>query len=157
MQIKLTREMYTEIDDIDSDLSGVLWHARKGFGQNFYACSKKYGHMHRIILERMLGRMLSVTEECDHIDHDGLNNKRGNLRVASRSQNTMNSRTKRGRSKLRGVYRNSQLGKITWRAQVVAGSIHIYIGAFNDKYIAACVYDAMARELFGEFARTNFR
>jgi hypothetical protein len=88
--------------------------------------------------------------EIDHIDWNGLNNRRGNLRPCSRSQNIGNSRQQPGPSGFRGVI---QIGN-RWRARI--GDERCYLGTFATIEEAARAYDAAAIERFGEFATLNF-
>ena len=63
--------------------------------------------MHRIISERILGRSLGYGEECDHIDGDGLNNKRSNLRIVDHRRNMRNTHNRRNATM--SVRRHKQL------------------------------------------------
>ena len=92
----------------------------------------------------------AVGIEPDHKDHDGLNNRRKNLRPATRSQNCANSRQQSGVSGFRGVGIDRKAGR--WIAKI-SGQ---HIGAFNTPEEAARAYDSAAGEFFGEFATLNF-
>ena len=91
----------------------------------------------------------------DHRDHDGLNNQRSNLRVATQTQNAHNMRSHRpSKSSYKGVIWSSH--KRRWTVKIIAlGRAH-HIGYFWSELEAAYAYDAAAREYFGEFACTNF-
>jgi hypothetical protein len=98
MLIELTRGKSTIIDAVDVDLAGRSWHAVPGHcsvgNYTFYAARRKGTKritLHREILERLLGRRLQDGEECDHIDGNGLNNRRCNLRLVDHRRNTRNS------------------------------------------------------------------
>jgi hypothetical protein len=58
-------------------------------------------------------------------------------------------------SKFKGVSLHSQLGR--WVAQIGINSKTVYIGLFDNEEDAARAYDAKAREVFGQFALTNFK
>jgi hypothetical protein len=94
--------------------------------------------------------------EIDHINGDGLDNRRANLRIATRSQNHANQRPRLGpkSSRFKGVawdsYGGRQPGR--WRAHFQKR----HLGTFLNEEDAARAYDAAAREGFGEFARCNF-
>ena len=96
-------------------------------------------------------KLITGWDETDHINHDGLDNRRANLRPATSSQNKGNQRPRiSGTSPYKGVSRAFK-GK-PW--QVFVG--HEYVGTFDDEVEAARAYDAAARERFGEFACPNF-
>jgi len=101
--------------------------------------------MHRLIMGFPEGFV-------DHINGDGLDNRRANLRLATRSQNRANSRP-RGRSGLKGVY--GMPGQ-RWQAWGGVDSTKVYLGTFDDPNHAAAAYDRWAIVAHGEFARLNF-
>ena len=106
MLIELTRGKYAIIDVNDADLAGRSWHAVPGHrsvgNYTFYAARRRgtrHITLHRVILERILGRMLRVSEECDHIDGNGLNNRRCNLRLVDHRRNIRNSHNRQNATK----------------------------------------------------------
>jgi hypothetical protein len=104
--------------------------------------------MHREIMGAAEGQVV------DHINHDGLDNRRCNLRVCSHAENVRNQRGQRGRSSgYKGVSRDRRLGK--WRAQIWHNGKHTYLGLFESEAAAARAYNAKARDLFGAFAYLN--
>ena len=101
MLIELTRGKYAVVDVNDADLAGRSWHAVPGHrsigNYTFYAARRKGNKrvtLHRVILERILGRHLRDGEECDHIDGNGLNNNRCNLRLVDHRRNIRNSHSR---------------------------------------------------------------
>jgi hypothetical protein len=95
----------------------------------------------------LLGKKPGV--EIDHIDGDGLNNTRANLRHATHTQNKANCAPYRtNTSGYKGVYPR----KKRWRA-AISGR---YIGLYATPEEAARAYDAKARARWGTFARLNF-
>lgn len=103
-------------------------------------------YLHRILLG-ISGRGWSVV--ADHINRDGLDNRRCNLRVATMSQNAANRAAISGKaSKFKGV--RGEAGR--WMA--IANKLHI--GTFATEEEAARAYDKAALAQFGEFARLNF-
>jgi hypothetical protein len=101
--------------------------------------------MHRAIMGAPAGI------EVDHIDNDGLNNTRENLRFATHQQNCFNKPApKSNTSGFKGVSWSDALG--CWTA-IIRGK---RIGQFDTPEDAALAYDATARELFGEYAYVNF-
>ena len=86
-------------------------------------------------------------KEIDHIDHNGLNNQKSNLRLCTRSENMMNTRKRESCISIyKGVCYNKRNKK--WIAQIQINSKHIGLGYFNTEIEAAKAYNAKAVELF---------
>lgn len=151
--IPLSKGQSTLVDDIDFEkFAQFVWTAQKrthGFHAARY-CGKKYVYLHREILGAPAGI------EVDHRDGDGLNNRRGNLRLATKSQNGAAFRTLRSSksSKFRGVVWHK--GGQKWMARIVKDMQSIYLGLFVSEEDAAHAYDTAAKHYFCEFARPNF-
>lgn len=153
---------YTAIvDDCDADLAELGWsvaapykrrltaYALRYFGENK---TRKGMYLHRIILERILGRKPECHELTDHINGNGLDNRRENLRVATHSQNQMNKSAKRGtKAGLKGVSHDKKWNK--WIAVIIYNRKRIQLGRFDTPEEAHEAYKAKAIELHGEFAR----
>jgi len=144
----------------DADLSSYNWSARISSTMPYaqYGTPKRYGekryfHMHRVILERMIGRKLKKHEVVDHINHDSLDNRRSNLRVATVQQNAQNMRLRVDSSTgYKGVYNHSKGGYV---AQIWIDKKHKYLGYFQTPELAHEAYCKAAKEHFGEFANTG--
>lgn len=160
-EIPLTRGMVTLVDDDRyEDLAQFGWYAHScSNGRYFYAArrlSVAEGHafifMHRIIV--------SIPEGMhpDHRNGDTLDNRAGNLRPATRQQNQQNRRPfminspKVRHPQFKGVYRSGP----SWSARITTSGKTHHLGCSADPAVAAALYDAAARGLFGEFARLNF-
>jgi len=110
--------------------------------------------MHRLIVGAQPG------EDVDHQNFDGLDNRRRNLRVCTRSQNKANGHkyaTCRGRipsSRFKGVSFSRSTEQ--WQARLTLRGKQLWLGYFATQEAAAHAYDAAALEYFGEFARLNF-
>lgn len=88
--------------------------------------------MHRVILERVIGRPLEKGEQVDHIDGDGLNNQRSNLRLCTQAQNTLNTRMyKNNQSGYKGVSFHAMTGR--WQAYINVSGKRIYLGLYDTK------------------------
>lgn len=156
IEIKLPSGHIALIDDCDADLAGRSWYCNTS-GKNFYA-AHRYAHkttyLHRAILSRLLGRELVKGEVVDHIDGDGLNNTRSNLRLATQSQNMGNQgRSIANTSGFKGVSWHKGRGK--WQAQIKVGRVNKWIGCYDDPAEAHAAYMTAACELFGEFANNG--
>ena len=118
--------------------------------------------MHRLIMSRILGRELNKSELVDHINGNGLDNRRENLRIVTNSQNHMNKKKPNGSytSIYKGVYKDSRLarnGKIRWASSIKkSGTKKEFLGRHDTEEEAARAYDKRAKELFGEYACLNF-
>lgn len=88
----------------------------------------------------------------DHVDGDGLNCTRSNMRSASRSQNNANRRPRDGK-KIKCVTFDTIRQK--WRAYIRVDGERIHLGYFSSEQDAAQAYNTKAIEVFGEFARLN--
>jgi len=154
-QIPLTRGLVAIVDDEDyARLSHFKWYALYGRGACYAAhtvSQKPYKviPMHRLILYAP-SRM-----EVDHANGDTLDNRRCNLRLASRAQNARNSKIHRtNKSGYKGV--DFRKRERRWRAQIMFQGKTYHLGYFDTAELAAQAYDAAARMAFGKFARTNF-
>jgi len=157
-EVELTQGKVALVDDEDLEwLSQWKWHAHQG-GGTFYAArhtprDPKTGeqstvYMHRVVLDAELGT------QVDHINANGLDNQRANLRLCSNAQNHMNQRKRYGTSQWKGVSWQKQHAK--WRADIKLNGKKIHLGYSNDEADAARAYDDRARVLFGQYARLNF-
>ena len=91
----------------------------------------------------------------DHIDHNGLNNRRSNLRLCTTAQNARNVFSYKGStSKYKGVCWYKEGRK--WAAKIKLNNKAYHLGLFEDETEAAIAYDKKARELHGEFGCLNF-
>lgn len=98
--------------------------------------------------------LLTGYARTDHFNGDGLDNRRANLRPATRAENMHNMATYRGSSRFKGVSWHRR--QMRWRATIGRSGRHIHLGHFADEAEAAHAYDAAARAAFGEFAALNF-
>jgi len=91
----------------------------------------------------------------DHIDHNGLNNCKRNLRLCTPAQNTRNSLSSaNSSSKYKGVCWSKREKK--WTASIQFNKKAYHLGYFTDEIKAAKAYDKKAKELHGQFACLNF-
>lgn len=159
VRMPLTRGLWAVVDEADYELvKAHKWHACKPKNKNiFYAKTTikikgEYKHikLHRFILNATIGSMV------DHIDGNGLNNQRSNLRFCNYSENQRNrSATKKSKTGFKGVFK-SQSGQ-RFVSKLGINGKDIYLGTFDHKEQAAKAYDYMAKKLCGKFARLNFK
>lgn len=153
-EIQLTRGKVTLVDDEDYEhLMQWKWH----FNGHRYAVRRpsningkiqKLIFMHRIIL--------NTPDDLytDHIDCNGLNNQKNNLRIVTKSQNGMNQKaSKGGASKYKGV--NFCKRKNKWRARLKINQKSIFLGYYNMEDDAAKAYNERALSVFEDFAKLN--
>jgi hypothetical protein len=151
-EIELTQGRVARVDDVDfHKLAGFRWHLHnKGYAaRGVKAGEQTSSHlslMHREITNAPKGW------QVDHINGDRLDNRRENLRLATRSQNQANSLNPRNSSGFRGVSpRNGR-----WVAQTKHLGRYYSLGTFDNPEDAARAYDKAAVRLHGQFARLNF-
>jgi hypothetical protein len=93
--------------------------------------------------------------EIDHIDGNGLNCQRANLRWATRAQNMANRRKlRKGANRFKGVSFLARLDK--YQAYIGSGGTRRYLGVFTSEENAARAYDRAALDMYGPFASLNF-
>ena len=146
------------IDRADSDLVAPYpWRLMRGHTGKFYAYAQtKSGpvYMHRLIAKTPPGH------ETDHINGDGLDNRRSNLRVATCSQNLANRWKPRrsdgssASSRFKGVCWDRSRSK--WQAKITVSGHCRNLGRYATEEEAARAYDAVAAATWGVFARLNF-
>lgn len=150
--IPLTRGEYAKVELADRDsVAQFLWKCRITCGKKYAArcVSRKTVQMHRYLMGN------SSPLEIDHINGDGLDNRRSNLRFATPSQNKANRKKVDGcRSKYKGVawYERDKL----WGARICKNGQGYTLGYSKNEQDCAIMYDVAAQLLHGEFAVLNF-
>lgn len=153
--VPLTRGFFAVIDAADIPLvSDRLWAAIERGGKVYAGRSvwrsgtNKCELMHRVIIGAGVGDLV------DHRNGDGLLNRRGNLRIASRSQNAMNASAHRDNtSGFKGVHWSKQHGK--WKAEICAQGVRKHLGLFDAIEAASEAYRIAADRMHGQFARSS--
>lgn len=148
--VPLTKGYVAMVDTCDlKTVAGHNWVAMVA-RNTVYAYTRLKGgkrvFMHRLLLSAPNGAIV------DHSDMDGLNNKRENIRLSTRSQNAYNQPLlERNTSGYKGVCWHKGAGK--WMARISADGNHKYLGLFDDPKKAHDAYCQAAKDAHGEFAR----
>jgi hypothetical protein len=157
-QISLTRGFVALVDDEDFErINELKWQALVAECGAVYAVhgvlNKQFGNvklrMHRMILGALDG------QQVDHKDRNGLNNQKGNLRLATVSQNQANraKRTSKSSSQFKGVCFIPKCSK--WQSGIKVNGKSLHLGLFTNEEDAARAYNAAATKHFGDYARLN--
>jgi hypothetical protein len=154
--IPLTQGQFAKVDDEDFDKFGLMrWHAQwDPDTKTFYACGKtrlpdgkyKFRSLHRLIMN-----VSDQKIKVDHINHDGLDDQKLNLRTCDNSQNLRNrgSLDSNNTSGYRGVSFYKPNGK--WVGKIRVSGRLLHLGYFPDKIDAAEAYAEASKTYFGEF------
>lgn len=142
------------VDDNDYKLvRNYRWHIDKR-SYTIYASTNimKNGRSTKIYIHRLI---MGYNEnfDIDYVNRNGLDNRRVNLRWATRSQNGLN-RVKNTKSKYKGISFNRSTGK--WETYITKDGKHKWLGSFENKLEAAKAYDKAAIYYFGNYALLNF-
>lgn len=152
-KIKLTQGKYALVDNEDYEfLSKYKWcFSPSGTGyaerRDKKSLTGKIIRMHRFILDAPKDKIV------DHKNMNGLDNRRNNLRLCTKSENMRNrNKTRINKSGFKGVYLdfNGQ-----WKAQIKIKGKNVSLGRFDKKVDAAKAYNDKALIEFGEFANLN--
>lgn len=154
-EIPLSQDKVALVDDDMYDyLSKWKWCYHKGYAARnelFITASgekaRKLVRMHRVIMNAPDGM------DVDHRWGDTLDNRKENLRICTRQQNSCNKAQVNNTSGFKGVSWHKARNK--WRAQIKLNQRQIHLGYFNNKTEAAKAYNAAALQYQGEFALLN--
>jgi len=146
------KHRYAIIDPEDYEKTAIdEWQLYNNHNYKYYAVRLedcKVVFMHRQIMGNPAGKVI------DHRNREGLDNRKSNLRLATRSQNNCNRKQMQGTSKYRGVCYNKRMKK--WRAAISFNGMYKHLGFFDSEEEAGRAYDEAAKLYHGEFASLNF-
>lgn len=153
--VPLTKGYEAVIDAADVPLvEGYNWHADVrshtvyAMRTDYSGEKKKNFYMHRIIMGEPEGL------EVDHEDCNGLNNRRKNMRAATRMQNKHNERIKsNNQSGFKGVGFHKRQGR--WRARIMINGQRKWLGYYDTPEKAHASYVKASEALHGEFGRVE--
>lgn len=156
--IQLTKGKITVVDDEYYDiLSQYKWQCHNNYAKR--AGPRRNNkqtkiYMHRVVME-LSGITIPSEMQIDHISRNKLDNRKENLRIASRAQNQRNHSIRNSNtSGYKGVYWHTKANK--WVSQINIDGIGTHLGLFSNIIHAALAYDRAAKEHHGEFAFLNF-
>ena len=168
MNITLNNGECAVVDDADFEVvhevgfaSGLIWRgtiadttwAAKPRSHTTYAISRLGGtlelRLHRVVMNATADQMI------DHINGNGLDCRRANLRIASAGENSANRKKSKNQSTSR--YKGVALQKATrkWSAHIRIDGIKKHLGTYETEAEAAIAYNIAATQAFGEFAKLN--
>jgi hypothetical protein len=159
--IQLEHGKVALLDDEDFErLSTINWHAKPPVKDGYAWYARGNTKNRTVWLHR---EVLLITDPAIHVDHingNGLDCRKDNLRPGVRRLNMMNRRKVKASnsatgSRFKGVWREPSSGK--WRAHIRVNKRLIILGRFSDEEGAARAYDAAAVEYFGQYANCNFK
>ena len=155
-QIPLSRGLFALVDDADYDwLSQWKWYALRQ-PRTFYAVRDVKVDKKKTSI--WMHRLVNGTPDhlkTDHMNGNGLDNRRSNLRSVTHQENMINNvRWVSNRSGVRGVSWHKHTEK--WLAQITVNSKNLYIGSYKTLEEAAAAYEAKRREVrAGFFTRSE--
>ena len=147
------------VDDEDYDrVNTFTWysyrHRRTQYVRSTVWDAKRKKHLH-FYLHRILTGAIPG-ESIDHINGNGLDNRRSNLRFATAHQNQSNKRLSlSSRTGFKGVSIDKRRRNTPFRSRIHNLGASIWLGYFHNARDSAIAYDEAANRLFGEYAKTN--
>ena len=152
MEIKLNKGFIALVDDEDFEyLNQFKWSTHPS-GNTIYV--RRFSQYKRILMHRIIMNV-QKGESIDHIDHNGLNCQKSNLRICTHQQNGWNQLSNRGKSKYKGVLIIEKNGRVYISAQIRYNGKKYHLGYFKTEEEAATGYNDAAKKYFGEFASLN--
>jgi hypothetical protein len=143
------------LDEVDKDIHITGCYKTHPTARSYYARSGRI-YVHRIVMQRILGTNIPSGSKVDHINGNGLDCRRSNLRLVTHAQNLANRPGwKTSSSKFKGVTFNKQ--RQLWQSKITVSAKTKHLGYFANEIDAAKAYDSAAKELFRDCAYTNFK
>lgn len=167
VELHLKHGIVALIDAEDAELVSQYsgWYAAKNRSGNWYVRGYdpkgyvKEGYKQKCVkLHRIVMGVTDRKIEVDHIDHDGLNNCKSNLRLSTKSENQRNRKgiaSHKTSSKYIGVFKRVHKTCISWRAGIRVNGVWHTLGHFDSEIKAAKVYNEAAKKYHGQFASLN--
>jgi len=151
IEVPISKGMFARVSVGDFELvSQYSWHAARNPAGNWYAraVKKSAGKRAQIWMHRLISGVADSSMVVDHIDRDGLNNVRENLRVCTKQQNAARRVSYRRPQASRGAVRQGN----RWVARITVNGKSHYLGMFATAEQAGDAYHAAAKRFLGDFA-----
>lgn len=150
---------FAQVDDEDYEmLMKFNWSVSISAKTNYAIWSIiKDGIHHTIKLHRMIMRITDPKVEVDHLDHNGLNCQKNNLRAGTKSNNQWNRNIDKTNKSSRYIGVTWKKKNNRWEVHISHNNKRVQIGCFIDEIQAAKAYDKKAFELRGNLAKLNFK
>jgi HNH endonuclease/AP2 domain len=155
-EIMLSQGKIAIVDDCDFEIvNKYKWtYLQTGiYGEYAYRSAIVDGKRGPMLLHRFILGEVPKDMVIDHINGNGLDNRRENLRICTRSQNNINKRKKGTSSKYKGVYFDKARNK--FRSHIIVEGKSIFLGRYETELEAALAYDKASNKYHGEFANNN--
>lgn len=152
VMISLTQGKYAIVDEADAELvlSRGKWFAEAKRNRTYYAARGEGSPKRHLAMHALIAGL----KRPDHVNRNGLDNRRINLRPASHGQNSANIAPPRNNtSGYKGVVWHKKSG--AWCARIGIDGARKHLGLFDDPVEAARAYNRAAIEAFGEYAQLN--
>jgi len=149
--IPLTQGQNAIVDTEDYEwLNSFFWSAHSYRGRFFYAM--RNGRIGEPRMHRLIMGVSDPSIDVDHENHNGLDNRKKNLRICENGENARNCRVySSNTSGYKGVSRNSR----GWMSRIQVDKERIHLGTFSTPESAARAYNAAATVFHGEFCYLN--
>jgi hypothetical protein len=136
-------------DDASEFIRSTTWNVVTARNVQYARFSQLY--LHRLVIAAQRGVMV------DHINGNGLDNRRSNLRLITHQGNKANSHYGTYSSRFVGVsLKKDRIRKKPWSVFAKRDGRVVYVGSFAAEEDAARAYDSFVREVYGDLAVTNF-
>ena len=160
--LPLTKDKFALVDDDDYywlsqwnwfavEIKNI-WYARRSKKKGVLRSNEKY----EIYLHRIVMKCSNINFVIDHLDKNGLNNQKENLRICTKSENNKHTSShKNSSSQYLGVSYDKNRNK--WSANLMNNGKRILFKRYNTEIEAAKAYDITAKTQFGVYANLNFK
>lgn len=152
-EIPLTKGKVAIVDDEDyTELINYSWRYQNGYAAR--TTCRDEGKRTTVLMHRQILSDSPKNMDIDHINGNKSDNRKSNLRIATRKQNMHNSpKRKCNKSGYKGVSYDNVKKK--WRSRFRYQNRELWLGYYDNKHDAARIYNFWANDLFGEYARLN--